>query len=400
MEQVLFAGSPGALDNSATEYAPLAGGYTWSPTELTRTQVISASGIIKNLRIVLAAAPSTGDSYAFVLMVNGSPSALTLTISDTATTGQDLVNQISVVAGDYVSLRVVPTSLPDAVVAKWSSVFSGSVSNESLVLGCMRTTMNTSTTQYMGLQGMNDSPNANIFRGQRVCSAAGTIKNFYVKLTGSPGAGDSFVFTLNKNGVNQTLTATVSELGTTGNDTVNSFIVAAGDLLTIEINPAGTPNDVLPTWGMTFVADVDGESPMMSGSKDRASTSLTEYNKFMGLSILGGDAWTTTETDFNIMGQSCTLRDLYVEMETAPGTGESWAFTVRIGGAGGNLTTTISNTDTKGNDQINSDEISNDNLIAFESNPSAGGPDQGRAIWGMVQFIRPVQNAIFFAANF
>ena len=66
-----------------------------------------------------------------------------------------------------------------------------------------------------------------------VCPRIGIIANLYVILSAAPGAGKNLVLTVRKNGADQTLTCTISEAATTGNDTAHTFNVAAGDYLSI-----------------------------------------------------------------------------------------------------------------------------------------------------------------------
>jgi hypothetical protein len=65
-----------------------------------------------------------------------------------------------------------------------------------------------------------------------VVPAAGTVSSLYIK-AGTGPVGQSIPFYVRKNGVDQTLTATLAISGTTANDTTHSFSVAAGDEITI-----------------------------------------------------------------------------------------------------------------------------------------------------------------------
>jgi len=74
---------------------------------------------------------------------------------------------------------------------------------------------------------------------------AGTIKNFYVRMATAQPAGGSLVLTLRKNAVSQSVTVTFSSTdgaNVTKSDTVNSFTVAAGDLISIQAANANTAN--------------------------------------------------------------------------------------------------------------------------------------------------------------
>ena len=78
---------------------------------------------------------------------------------------------------------------------------------------------------------------------------AGTMKNLRVRHQTPAGNGNNIVYTVRKNGVNQALTVTMASTASDGTDLVNSFAVAAGDLIDVIVTKAAsigtTPSDVL-----------------------------------------------------------------------------------------------------------------------------------------------------------
>lgn len=92
------------------------------------------------------------------------------------------------------------------------------------------TTLAAGATIYLGPgiggQGTTES------QMQTPCGIAGTLKNMYLTTHVAPGAGQSVVATLRKNGVATSITATISGgSATTASDTTNTVSVARGDLL-------------------------------------------------------------------------------------------------------------------------------------------------------------------------
>jgi hypothetical protein len=78
------------------------------------------------------------------------------------------------------------------------------------------------------------------------------VTNFDVQMSSAPGLGNNIVFTWRKNASSQTLTCTITgAVATSCNDSTHSFLVAQGDLLTIQLVStgviAGTPNLVIAT---------------------------------------------------------------------------------------------------------------------------------------------------------
>lgn len=400
MEQVIFGGKYISLHTTLTTYNSIVGASTWGP-EAEAEKVVSTSGKIKNLRFKLNGSPGAGKHYDFTLMVNGAPSALTLEIADAATSGANTVNEIDVVAGDTVSIECNPDNTPTARYATWTSMFEGATTKESLILGGVGTGRSDMAISplycpIMGAgrdtDGLAMTPTEN--EARQICPTSGTIKNLYVQLLFDPGtAPDAYRFTLRKNGVSQALTVTITADDTTGNDTVNEVTVAAGDVLTLMVEALNEPSShAYPQWGMTFVADTDGESIVISGEgANPLNAGATEYNRLLSWGM-GWSAWDATESQRYQLGQLCTLKKLYVLLSAAPGDGKSYTFTLRKPGNGqadGNLTVTITGAaTTTGNDTVNEDAIADDDYVDLKCVP-AGTPDVVFAYWGVVGYRAP-----------
>jgi hypothetical protein len=106
------------------------------------------------------------------------------------------------------------------------------------------------TTQYCSISGQQapDATEADVYI---VVPCAGTIDNLYVELGGASGSGESHAFTVRKNGADTALTVTISgATDTTGNDTGNSFTVAAGDKLSLKVVSSTAANTVRAYWGV------------------------------------------------------------------------------------------------------------------------------------------------------
>jgi len=84
--------------------------------------------------------------------------------------------------------------------------------------------------------GYEDNP-APVFAGiirYRVLYA-GTLRNMRVRHNAT-GAGGDIVYTAQINGVNTALTVTLNGSASDGSDLVNTVAIAAGDLISIEVN--------------------------------------------------------------------------------------------------------------------------------------------------------------------
>jgi hypothetical protein len=60
-----------------------------------------------------------------------------------------------------------------------------------------------------------------------------TIQRMFASVNVAVGAGNTRTFTARKNGVNQTLTCTITNAATTASDTTNSFTAVAGDFISV-----------------------------------------------------------------------------------------------------------------------------------------------------------------------
>lgn len=389
MEQVLFGGFYNTLSATVTEYNSLNSGNAWYSTANYNHQVVSTDGIIKSLRLRLSAAPGAGKHYDFTLMLNGAPTALTVEIADAAVDGNDMVHEIDVAPGDYINLECDPDNSPTAVYATWSSVFEGDTANESLILGTTRFPFNSGATEYGQISTPQYSPSVTENDFRQVVPTAGTIKNFYVKLNIDPGtAPDAYRFTVRLNGATDADSpiVTITANDTTGSDLVNELDVVAGDILTMMIEPLNGPSATpYGGWGLTFVADTDGESIVLAGSSNDLSNTVTEYNY---LNNRDSNSWSATENQRYQLGQVCTVEKLYVLLSGTPGVGNKYDVYIRIAGADSNVIATVDGLNTTGNSGALEDDVALDEYVNMKVDPDSV-PTTRDAYWGFVCFIEP-----------
>ncbi|GAG99525.1 unnamed protein product, partial [marine sediment metagenome] len=263
----------------------LVGGYTWTSTlETWRAKIVSTDGVLKQLRVKLSGAPGGTDKYTFALMLNGAPTALTFDIVGAATTGNDMVTKITVTGADRVSLRCIPTDTPTPVYATWSCVFEGDTAAESLVMGGSGFALSIADIEYCQVMG-GSNYGVTELNYRQVVPTSGTIKNFYVWIQMDPGTDpDAYRFTVRLNGatVAQSLIVTITADATTGFDLVHNLVVVADDILTLMVEPLFSPSVAPPAiWGMTFVADTDGESIILGATSNNLPQVDPEYNSIL-----------------------------------------------------------------------------------------------------------------------
>jgi hypothetical protein len=273
--------------------------------------------------------------------------ALSFVIADTATSGSDTSNSISFVAGDLISISVVPSGTPTAFGIHYWDIECNA--NGQTIIGGNGNTPSNSVANYSVAQGGSSVPwTATETDVQIVCPTAGTLSNLYAKLAGTPSSGTNYALTLQKNGADSALTTTIADLTTAGNDTTNSVTVAAGDTLSMKLAPTNTPTARAAWWGIQFTPTTDGESFFGFGNASLPATASTNYEQ----GFYGGVAnanWNASEpTGTGYIGPQ-TLKNMYIKLITAPGGAASRAFTVRNNSVDTALTTTISTSGTTGN---------------------------------------------------
>jgi hypothetical protein len=98
-------------------------------------------------------------------------------------------------------------------------------------------TVGASSTVYAAISGITTF-NATESNRHFAVPVAGTIKNFYVKMSGTQSATGTLVITIRNNATSSSVTVTVSNAdgaSPTKSDNVNSLSIAAGDLLSIQL---------------------------------------------------------------------------------------------------------------------------------------------------------------------
>jgi hypothetical protein len=390
MKQVISSQS--TLFTAGTNYGPLMG----VGSSGNATQIIPTAGTLSNFRVKLSAAPGTGaQGYTLSVLINGSPQ-LSVAITGTGTTGVD-TSSVAVAAGDEVIVSIAPVSspTPNNVPVWYAVTFEGDVAGESILLGCSSAVLNTTTTYYGPISGIlvaGVSATESAFK--QIIPTPGTIKKLYWKLSADPGTSpDTYRLTVRKSGASQALTADIVADAVSGNDTTNSFTVAAGDDVNVMFEPVSTPS-VAPRayWGMVFVADTNGESLMLGGGSANLANNGTRYSEATaeGRTFGAGESFT--------LMNACTLKKFFVELSGSPYANstslDKFSFFLRLASVDTALTVAIvdgGTGNTVGNDITHTADVTDGQVLAISSVP-ASSPTTRSASWGFVCYIQPITN--------
>ena len=372
-DQIIFNGSANTLPTSGTNYGGIMGQgeLSYGSTIGVRNLSLPTPGDLYNLRIVLNAAPGAGTSYIFALEVNGTASALTCTIADTATSCSDTTNIKTVIPGDDVAIKLTVSGTPTARAMRYSLAWDASTAGETILLGNTNgSNWAAGSTDYAALASIpGTSPTGTETSFYTVIPTAGTVKNLYSELDTAPAAGKTRVFTVRKNGADTAVYCNISGTATSCSTatTTLSFTVAAGDKINVSQVPSGTPTNSAGRFGIVFDSDTAGEFivPFIGVSQALSTASSDEYTYLAAGGVAARGSIATRMSLGQASGETITLDKLYFLLDTAPGVATTRTFTVRKNGTATDVLCTISGTDTTCND-TGSSAVANDDYFEME----------------------------------
>lgn len=212
-------------------------------------------------------------------------------------------------------------------------------------------TPSVSATNYVAF--FSDLANSTESQYQNLSPISGNIEGFQISLSVAPdngGGTQSYAITLRINGVDSSASCTVSEANTTCTSTT-VVSVSAGDLISFKIVPSGTPVSVSLRAFSIFNSLTGGDSVILSSSGVHTHSTSTDFalsGRIITSQAFGNSSASPT---------SGSIRNLYIKLQTAPGSGKSRTFELNLNGASSALTCTVSDTNTTCNDTTHSVSI-------------------------------------------
>lgn len=370
-----------ALDQTNTIYLGLMGdaNFAHETTESTRNQIVSTSGTFKELRVELDGDPGAGNSYAFTVMKDGSPTSITCTISGTDTTCNDMVNTSAATANSLYSLRIVPTSTPDAQRIRFSIIFDGDTEAESILMGVGIVFVGVDGTPIHGTVASYASND----RAETTMATSGTLKNFYITNNVGPGVGVQYVYGTQVDNVTAAITCTIDNPDVACSDLTNTVSVVAGDLFQLRRTDGDLTTSPIAPLGMTFLADTDGEFGIYAVQSSQGSQTDTQYFPVSA----GNAAQQTTEAIAQQLAPAFTAKAMYVQLDGSPGAGNKHTYTLQVDGSPTALTCEVA--DAAETCNVTADVvIAQDSLIDYMYVPDSS-PSVRRARIGLLGFIEP-----------
>lgn len=333
---------------AGTTFLPYGGLVTSDAVAENRMQMIAPIAFtMQNLIVNVDNAPGAGNSWAFTIRKNGVDTALTVTVSGgSATSATDLTDQVSFAPGDLISMKLVSVGTPTASTrARLAGLGAGA--SQAIMGGSFNGgTPSSSAATYCNPSSSNGGGATEVFNNILI-SAPGTISNLYLNFTQTPpGVGKNYVAAVRLNGVSQTLTATIADANTTASDNTHSFNVVAGDIVSVQFTPTGTPAGGL-SFGVSvaFTPTTSGQC-VYGGTFAAPSTSVNNFNCLFTNSTA---QQTTENVGTKAAPGPCIIKSLFINQVVAPGGVASYTYTVRQNAADTSLVATVSGASTIAN---------------------------------------------------
>lgn len=345
----------------------------------------SPPGTLKHLRVRLDTAPGAGESRTFEVFKVSTSTGITITISGTNTTGEDLANTYVVVAGDNFFIKAIASAGATDSTVKWSLMFDGDNSKESPLFASSVQTLSTSLTEYLSCGGHLGGASIPTNEDNAICVVPtnGTIKNMYVQLTGNPGGTATRTFTLRKNSADTALAITFQPSQSFKSNTADTVSVVAGDRISIKSTMTNSPGADVVRIGLTFVADTDGEFIILSAAKDQLLTST----RYVGVSAGARLVFFGIVSVEQLAGDAMDIKKIYVRLSAIPGTGDSYDFLFFVADAESALHCIVTSFATECN-SASTIAIAAGDKLASRVVPS-GSPDASWAGISYLGFITP-----------
>lgn len=216
----------------------------------------------------------------------------------------------------------------------------------------------------------------------------GTFSRFQVYLSESanaPGAGNSWTFTLIKNGASTAIATTISGTDRLGYDFTDSIHYNAGDTISVLVTSSGSPASGRAIWNIKFVPDDIGHTILLGSSGRAVETSgniTGNPGNHFQLTGNNGSETAANRDLAQIIPCDGTLKNFYFNQIAAPGSGTSWTFTVNKNGTDTSMAVTIADTNTSGTDLVNTVDVAAGDTFKINVTKS-GSPASANSYWGV-----------------
>lgn len=361
-----------ALNDGTTEYMILGTTNTYSSTRANFDCPAPADFTIEAWKLDINTAPSSGKSWDFKILVNGTSQA-TITISNTSTLG-NWSGSVSVSQGDLVCISYTGTSTPTAFTGLSQCIKINCSSGQPFFAAMPHNVTTSRNFSHWAAHNLNSA--ADTFASAPV-PVDGTWKNLWVQLSVNvpTGATETILMRIANAGTTSfSNSSTLSVAITAGNNSGNSGAATqtrtAGQQADLRATGNTTALGGTICTGLLWVPDTDGYAITQGNSTSgQVATGSTEY-----IALQSGTSadWSSTETARDNRSFAATFYEHYFRGGAGPGTSETVTTTFRINAGSGTITAQVTGATIGGSDTGHSDVVAEDDLIDMSCARSSG----------------------------
>lgn len=387
------------MSSSATRYNAVSiqsSGAPWVATaDETVNCIIPFRCSVSQLSVELTTtAPGSGKSFAFSIVKNGTATAVTCTVADTNLEASDTTNSVIFEAGDTICIKSVPSGTPAAPSSIRFSFIVDTLGRKEYFYFKTYCTPNNASRYFSSIQhsGRGFTSDVSFYHNKSIFAQDATITEMYIGLLTAPGSGKSIVFSLYKNGAEETSSkVTISDTNKTGSITGLSIPVTNGDQIVMSSLPSGTPTVSAVQTTVVIRPKIDGEYSTTSISLTLGNTS-TQWNRaFCSVSATNTDADDTNVKNICPPNITMYLLGFYVKVAVAPGAGKNYAMTLRKNGVDTAATFTLADANTTASDTTHQINIESTDKMSIKSVPSGTPANTSGAAFYFKIFIPPAK---------
>jgi hypothetical protein len=235
-------------DDNTVQYTYAQGGGLPNTTETNRIQVIPADGTLDSWYMELSAAPGSGDTRVFTLLINGNPSALQLTFG-ASDTSKSTSATVAVSAGDIITLKSDYTGAAvERTYCAWGIGWVPDVKGEYILMG--GTSIDPGAgLRYTVLNGYHTWSTTESLRRSMLNEVE--ARAIYAEVTVAPSVGTSRAYGLMDDGGLTALNATITA-GNTDANASGTVSVADESEASIRTLVSGSPPSASSGWGLAL----------------------------------------------------------------------------------------------------------------------------------------------------
>ena len=354
---------PGAADN-----------LSWNTSATNVSGPLVVSGSFTKIYAYSNTTQASGSGYNFAVRSGGTARLTSTSLIGTSSLTGNVINGFVATAPISIDIRSSVIGTPVRSSVQLMLELNTSESNKAAYIGTSggNGIVSTGASRFNYLLTPAPSvPVDNELARKNIIPMDGTITNFAVRLTASPGSLAAAFFSIYKNGVEQAQSKGSISGNTTSFTASNLAIsVLAGDTLTFcQASSIGTPTGGIPTYGIAIVPTKENTFAWVGSSPSIASNF---YNTFYGNSV--ADSNEANRQNINLSPYPIVMNNFFIDTTTAPGGTAQRNYIIRKNGQDTPVVLSVVGTNKTANDTINTIVLAPMDSISIKSSVVAGSP--------------------------